>query len=59
VDIGGWGLLRRLGLAQAMQKVTGRLGRELPPGMISWDNVELLPGDQPMRLNSHYLLVAC
>jgi magnesium transporter len=50
VDIGGWGLLRRLGVAQAMQKVTGRLGRELPPGVISWDNVELLPGDQPMRL---------
>ena len=50
VDIGGWGLLRRLGVAQAMQKVTGRLGRGLPPGVISWDNVELLPGDQPMRL---------
>lgn len=50
VDIGGWGLLRRLGVAQFMQKVTGRLGRELPTGVISWDNVELLPGDQPIRL---------
>ena len=50
VDIGGWGLLRRLGVAQAVQKVTGRLGRGLPPGVISWDNVELLAGDQPMRL---------
>jgi len=50
VDIGGWGLLRRLGVAQAVQKVTGRLGRGLPPGVISWDNVELLAGDQPLRL---------
>jgi magnesium transporter len=50
VDIGGWGLLRRLGVAQAVQKVAGRLGRGSPPGVISWDNVELLAGDQPMRL---------
>jgi len=50
VDIGGWGLLRRMGLAKAAEKVVGHLGRELPPGMISWDNVELLTSDQPMRL---------
>ena len=50
VDIGGWGLLRRLGLAQLMQKITTRLGLRFSQGVISWDNVELLPGDQPMRL---------
>jgi magnesium transporter len=50
VDIGGWGLLRRLGLAQALQKLAGRSGRQSPQGMISWDNVELLTSDQPMRL---------
>jgi magnesium transporter len=50
VDIGGLGLLRRLGLANIAQKLSSRLGRELPPSIISWDAVELLPGDQPMRL---------
>jgi CBS domain-containing protein/sporulation protein YlmC with PRC-barrel domain len=50
VDIGGLGLLRRLGLAKMAQKLSSRFGRELPPGIISWDGVELLPGDQPMRL---------
>jgi magnesium transporter len=50
VDIGGLGLLRRLGLARAAQKLSGPLGRKLQPNVISWDAVELLPGDQPMRL---------
>ena len=50
VDIGVLGLLRRLGLARIAQKVVGRLRRELPPGAISWDDVELVPGNQPMRL---------
>jgi len=50
VDTGSLGLLRRLGLGTAVQKLTGRPGRGLPPGVISWDNVELLPGDQAMRL---------
>lgn len=51
VDIGGLGLMRRLGLAKPAEKVAKRLGR--PParsGIISWEAVELLPGDQPMRL---------
>ena len=50
VDIGTLGLLRRLGLAKALQKVTTRLGRGLSQSIISWDDVELLSGDQPMRL---------
>ena len=50
VDVGGLGLLRRLGLARVAQRVAGRLGRELPPGVISWDDVEIIAHDQPMRL---------
>ena len=49
VDIGGMGLLRRLGLAKMAQPLVGRFSRG-SPGIISWDDVELLPGDQPMRL---------
>jgi len=50
VDIGGLGLMRRLGLAKPAEKVANRLGRKLTPGIISWDAVELLPGDQSLRL---------
>ena len=51
VDIGGLGLLRRLGLAKPAEKVgRPRWAASSPPGIISWDDVELLPGDQPMRL---------
>ncbi len=50
VDIGSLGLLRRLGLAGAIQKLNRRLGRDVTGGMISWNQIELLPGDQPMRL---------
>jgi magnesium transporter len=50
VDIGGLGLLRRLGLAKTSEGVAKRLGRNLQPGVISWDVVEQLPGDQAIRL---------
>lgn len=50
VDIGGLGLLRRLGLTGLAHRLAGRFGRKTPPGVISWDGVELLPGDQPLRL---------
>ncbi len=50
VDIGGLGLLRRLGLAGLVEKLTRRFGRQPRPTVISWDNVELLPGDATMRL---------
>ena len=50
VDIGSLGLLRRLGLLKPAQWLAARLGRELRSSSISWDDVELLPGDQPMRL---------
>jgi hypothetical protein len=50
VDIGGQGLLRRLGLLRIAQWLAARFGRKLLSSTISWDDVELLPGDQPMRL---------
>jgi CBS domain-containing protein len=50
VDIGGLGLMRRLGLGKPAEKVAGRLGRKASSGTISWEAVELLSSDQPMRL---------
>lgn len=50
VDIGGMGLMRRLGLAGPTEKVAGRLGKAPSGGVIPWDTVELLPGNQPLRL---------
>jgi magnesium transporter len=50
VDIGGLGLLRRLGLAKVAERIATRFGRQLPPGVISWHEMEFLPGDQPARL---------
>ncbi len=50
VDIGGLGLMRRLGLAKTSERVASRLGRRLTSNSVSWDAVELLPGNQPMRL---------
>ena len=49
VDIGRLGLIRRLwsGLADWLEH---RSGKPKPGGTISWDHVELLQGDQPMRL---------
>lgn len=50
VDIGGLGLLRRLGLGKVAQKLAGRLGRGPLPGIIAWHDVDLVPGGEPMRL---------
>jgi magnesium transporter len=50
VDIGGLGLLRRLGMDKMARALAKRLGRDVPPGVISWDGVELLPGDHAIRL---------
>ncbi len=50
VDVSNAGLLRRLGFPRVVLGLLGRLRRRQAPGIISWDNVELLPGDKPMRL---------
>ena len=50
VDVGGAGLIRRMGF-KSLAKRTRSLGSiDKPAGIISWDDVELLSGDQPMRL---------
>jgi magnesium transporter len=50
VDVSGLGLLRRLGLARITERLAARLRRNLPMSIISWDDVELLPGAETMRL---------
>jgi magnesium transporter len=50
VDVGGLGLLRRLGMAKPVQRAAGRVGRKLSSNAIPWDDVELLPGDHSLRL---------
>jgi magnesium transporter len=50
VDISGVGLIRRLGLASLADRLASRSRPSDLPSIISWDNIELLSGDQPMRL---------
>lgn len=50
VDIGGAGLLRRMGLGPLARRIVTRTGQSKISGTISWDDVELLGIDQPMRL---------
>ncbi len=50
VDVGGLGILRRIGLADAASKVASRLRINFHENYISWDDVELLRYDQSMRL---------
>ena len=50
VDIGGVGLIRRLGLSGLADRLAAHPRPSELPSIISWDNIELLSGDQPMRL---------
>jgi CBS domain-containing protein len=50
VDIGGLGLMRRMGLARPAEKMAGRVGHRTSSGIIPWDTVELLSNNQPLRL---------
>ncbi|GAP23030.1 magnesium transporter [Leptolinea tardivitalis] len=50
VDIGGAGLLRRLGFKRSTPSVADKAVGALPSGMISWEDVELITHDEPMRL---------
>jgi Mg2+ transporter MgtE len=50
VDVGLMGILRRIGLGAATQKLATRLRMRLPDNVISWDDIELLRHDQFMRL---------
>jgi len=50
VDIGGLGLLRRLGWARLAERLARGARRKAPASVIAWDDVELLHADQPLRL---------
>lgn len=50
VDTSSSGLLRRLGLSAISKRLPTKGKRSIESGNISWDDVELLSGDQPMRL---------
>jgi magnesium transporter len=50
VDISGVGLIRRLGLGNLANRLASHPRTSELPSIISWDNIELLSGDQPMRL---------
>jgi len=50
VDVSGVGLMRRLGLGTLSRRFAARSPRDTLHGIISWDDVELIAGDQPMRL---------
>lgn len=50
VDVGGMGILRRVGISKRAQDVASRLHVRLRKGFISWDDIELLRYDQSMRL---------
>jgi magnesium transporter len=50
VDISGAGLFRRLGVGKLNRRWAKATPETMPQGFISWDDVELLSGDQPLRL---------
>jgi CBS domain-containing protein len=50
VDVGGLGLLRRLGLEKPARAIANVLGRSLPSGVIPWEDVAPLQHDEPLRL---------
>jgi magnesium transporter len=50
VDIGGLGILRRVGLGNAAKNMAARMNFTFPQHYLSWDDVELLRHDQFMRL---------
>jgi CBS domain-containing protein len=50
VDISGVGLIRRLGLGSFADRLASHPRTAELPSIISWDNIELLSVDQPMRL---------
>lgn len=50
VDTSGVGLARRLGISALARRLATRGRSTKPSGIISWDDVELISSDQPMRL---------
>lgn len=43
VDVGGRGLMRRLGIEDQAESIARRLGRDLPTRALSWNDLDFLP----------------
>jgi CBS domain-containing protein len=50
VDIGGMGILRRIGMAKFAENLAHAIHAKVPKNFVSWDNMEILRYDQSMRL---------
>lgn len=50
VDISGTGLMRRLGIMRTPSRLSGTKKEKAVLGLISWDDIDLLDSNQPMRL---------
>jgi CBS domain-containing protein len=50
VDIGGRGLLRRLGVEELVERVAERFNRQIPSSALSWSDLSFLP-DKGVRVN--------
>jgi len=50
VDVGGRGLLRRLGVERPAAAIARLLGRRLPESVIPWEDVAPLQHEDPLRL---------
>ena len=50
VDVGGRGLLRRLGVERPVSAIARRLHRRLPESVIPWEDVAPLQHEDPLRL---------
>jgi len=50
VDVGGRGLLRRLGVERPASAIARRLHRRLPESVIPWEDVAPLQHEDPLRL---------
>ncbi|MDH7485653.1 MAG: CBS domain-containing protein [Anaerolineae bacterium] len=50
VDVGGRGLLRRLGVERPVHALVRRLHRRLPESIIPWEDVAPLQHEDPLRL---------
>jgi magnesium transporter len=50
LDIGGLGIMRRIGLDKTFAKILSPFKQNIRANVISWDDVELLRHDQAMRL---------
>jgi magnesium transporter len=52
VDVGTWGILRRMGLSRTAERLARLLRKKPKPSLVSWDDVEFIPGSHEIRLKT-------